>query len=130
MIIIMIFNIIIIENRLEFFSTLARLLALCLQCIMDFDTITGGLVTGKNSPDRTTPSILHISQSSSRSKLKSESAHHHYLPLRPDLLGNLANRLSNDISWIFYILYIWDFPSSGDWRGNTQLNISNQGLDS
>ena len=44
------------------------------QCIMDFDTITGGLVTGKILSDHTTPSILQITQSSSRSKLKNESA--------------------------------------------------------
>ena len=36
--------------------------------------ITGGLVTGKILSDHTTPSILQITQSSSRSKLKNESA--------------------------------------------------------
>ena len=108
-IIMIIFNIIINENRVDF-PFLRWPVA---SVYYGFWYYYRWISDWQNSPDHTTPSILHISQSSSRTKLKNESAPQNISSSAPNLLGNLANRLSNHISLIFYIL---DFPSSDDWE--------------
>ena len=83
--------------------------------------ITGGLVTGKILSDHTTPSILHITQSSSRSKLKNESAAQNISLLPPTYQEIQQTVYQITSGGNFYIL-----SSSGDWglnKGNTGFNI-------